>query len=114
MKNTQTQKMTQLGRMFTYIALNELQGNPINSIFSDADWSEGAQKLLAKLIELGVVEDKLDDDGIFNHLLITYKGKDLINRYFKACSEELTKARFGKMKWDKRSKFHKELMARIA
>ena len=35
-------------------------------------------------------------------------------RYLKACADELTNARFGKMKWDKRSKFHKALMERIA
>lgn len=118
MKNTQTQKNTQvsqLGKMFVYIALRELKGKP----FDLEDSTIGVINLVGKLIELDVIECPADaprtqHDADCDYYILTDKGRQLLSRYLKACSDELTKAHFGKMKWDKRSKFHKELMARIA
>lgn len=105
-------KMTQLGKMFTYIALCQLRHNTNEKqeLAWSAKMSSDAQNILCnQLISLGVINR--DAVGMYR---ITKKGGELVARYFAACADELTRGRFGKMKWDKRSKFHKEVMARIA
>lgn len=115
MKNTQSNsnvQVTQLGKMFVYIALMQLR-HATNEKF-DLAWSvnmsaDAQNNLCEPLMQMGLV-----NRNAYGEYTITAKGGKLVARYLKACSDELTKAHFGKMKWDKRSKFHKELMARIA
>lgn len=111
----QNTQMTQLGKMFVYIALMEMRNKP----FELDGCSAGVINLVGKLMELDVVRCPADTprtqyDADCTYYILTDKGSKLIDRYLKACADELTKARFGKMKWDKRSKFHKALMERIA
>lgn len=102
--------MSQLGKMFTYIALMQLRAST-NNKFSNVKVADLgiASSLAVKLVEMGVVRITMKAE-----VVVTKKGAALVARYFKACSNELLMARFGKIRWDKRSKFHKELMARIA
>lgn len=106
----QNTQMTQLGKMFVYIALMQLRAST-NNKYSNVKVEElgNASKLVVKLVDYGVVKPTMD-----GKVVLTKKGGELIIRYLKACSDELTNAHFGKMKWDKRSKFHKALMERIA
>ena len=120
-------QMTQLGKMFVYVALQELLDTTKGFDKPSADITmcqNGTYELARQLEKLGVVkisvepsEEEVPGGTVtvnWTYVSITEKGAKLVTRYLKVCSDELTKARFGKMKWDKRSKFHKELMSRIA
>ena len=108
-------KMTQLGKMFTYIALIQIRhhANKKQKVAMEYDaGTTGSKKLVDELVKLGVV--KIVEFNGDKLVCISKDGGKLVARYFAACADELARGRFGKMKWDKRSKFHKELMARIA
>ena len=122
-----TTQMTQLGKMFTYIALLQLKDSikcPKGASADITQLQDGAKKLVDELVKLGVVKITVEpsEEDVpggtvmvnWTYASITKKGGVLVARYLKACADELTNARFGKMKWDKRSKFHKALMERIA
>lgn len=113
--NTRKTDMSQLGKMFVYIALMELKNR---AVYMDGELSTAAGMLAMKLCDIGVVtyesDGSVDGLGGNNIFVLTEKGKQLLPRYLAACADELRTARFGKMKWDKRSKFHKALMERLA
>lgn len=115
-QNSEARKtaMTQLGRMFVYIALKQIRGYKVCS----DDLSIGAGVLFMKLYDLGVAkfenDGSVDGVGGNNMCVLTTKGEELLPRYLAACADELRDGHFGKMKWDKRTKFHKAILARIA
>lgn len=113
-------KMTQLGKMFTYIALRRIRyvanSKRENALGTQAtcydDMTDSAKALVDELLKLGVVKLLHRNN---KHFVSAYgEGIKLEDRYLRACADELRSGHFGKMKWDKRSKFHKELMAHIA
>jgi hypothetical protein len=111
-----TTTISQLGKMFIYIALMEMKGKPYNL--------DGASRNVSNIVgkldsELDVIRCPGDNprnqyDADIDYYVLTDKGRNLLPRYLKACSDELKAGHFGKLKWDKRSKFHKELLARLA
>jgi len=122
-----TTDMTQLGKMFVYIALLQLQDSMKCPKWTSADitmWTDGAKKLVDNLVKLGVVKIDVEpsDEEVpggtvrvdWTYASITKKGANLVPRYFAACADDLRAGRFGKFTWSKRTKFHKEVLARIA
>lgn len=129
--NTAKTDLSQLGKMFVYLALLDLRayvefGNRKVAAELEYDMSHGAKQIAGKLIELGVIDvffgakpvdgaEDVDEGAVdLTGYLVSAKGAKLVAKYFAACADELRAGHFGKMKWDKRTKFHKALMARIA
>lgn len=122
-----TTDMSQLGKMFVYIALLQLQDSMKCPKSASADitmWTDGAKKLVDHLVKLGVVKIDIEpsEEDVpggtvrvdWTYASITKKGDDLVQRYFAACSNDLRKGCFGKFTWSKRTKFHKAILARLA
>ena len=103
--------MSQLGQMFTYIALRHLQfaTNPKKYKLLHISELKGAATLVAELGKRGVVHINMDGS-----IRINRKGGKLVDRYFAVCADMLHAGHFGNFTWSKRSKFHKALMQRIA
>ena len=103
-------QMSQLGKMFTYIALRQLQST-CSSKYKPVtvDQIGSGVPLVVKLTELGMVHTNMQAQ-----VLITKRGGELVAKYFAAVADELRANHFGKFTWSKRSKFHKALMQRIA
>lgn len=114
----QNTQMTQLGKMFTYIALRQLRWYeaPVDctdydaSLVHENELSETAYGLVKELLKMFVIR-KTPDGEMYE---VTKSGGKLVAKYFAACADELRDGHFGTMKWDKGSEFHKALMARIA
>ena len=119
-KNTEartTAKMTQLGRMFTYIELARLQYAVAHDCLGEravcySEMNDASKALVDELIKRGVVKLLHRNDKYY--AIVENKALRLVDRYFAACADELRDGHFGKFTWSKRSKFHKALMQRIA
>ena len=117
-KNTKasTTDLSIIARTFIYIALMQLKLASKGIIDAAVEMPESLHKVCAWLFTNEYIKleshEKLGETKIFAR--ISGKGGKLVARYFAACADELARGRFGKMKWDKRSKFHKAVMARIA
>lgn len=101
-------QMTQLGKMFTYIALMFVRGK----VLVLDEMCDGAQTLVKELERLNVIQ--LLPLGERFVIGMSENGLKLINRYFAACADELSAGHFGKYTWNKRTKYHQAIMARIA
>ena len=108
-----TTDLSQLGKMFVYIALCQLRHstNSKCELVSYATLMPGAIKLVECLDKMGYVKP-IGEEGQWD-FVITKAGGELVVRYLATCAEELRRGRFGKMKWDKRSKFHQAILARL-
>ena len=106
--NTSTSK--NLSTMFTYIALRQLQAHMAKGAkpFDESELTFSSQVLLYQLGRYGLV----GKHG--TSFVITKKGAEHVARIFKTFAEELSAGHLGKFEWSKRTKFHKEVMARIA
>ncbi len=109
-------EMTQLGRMFTYIAIQQIAAEGVQHIgtyYYYEEGSEGVKQLCKKLYELGVIKFEKIASGDHKTLL-TKKGEEVLPRYLAKCADELRAGHFGKRKIDKRTSYYRAIMVRIA
>lgn len=101
-------QMSNLGRMFVYCSLIYIKGNKL--LILD-ELSESAQKLVIELDKYNAVQlQSLGDRFVIS---MGGKGLELMDRYLIACADELRAGHFGKMHWDKYSKFHRDILKHI-
>ncbi len=103
--------MTQVGKMFVYIALRQLQAfsSAKGELLNTTELNASSAELVRELMKLGVVNTCFG-----GKIAVTTKGAPLVARYFAACADELRSGKLGKFAWSKRTKFHKAVLARIA
>ena len=109
-------QMTQLGKMFTYIELARLQYAVTHDCLGEravcySEMNDASKALVDELVKRGAVKLIHRYDKYF--AIINNDHLPIVDRYFAACADELRTGCFGKMKWDRQSKFHKALLDRL-